>query len=353
MIRRLAALSVSALALAAPALADVPRVATDILPVHSLAAKVMEGLGRPDLIVPAGASPHGYALRPSEAGALERAELVIWVGEGLMPQLAGSIETLAGDAAVLELMALDTSVKRPFREGATFEKHGHADDGDHEHEHGDDDHEHGHDAQAHDDHADGGHDHGDDDHGDHAGHDDHAHGAEDPHAWLDPENGKAWLDAIAAALSQADPENAGTYYANAAAGKAELDALSAEITETLAPVQEADYIVFHDAYQYFEARFGISAAGSISLADASDPSAARIAEIRDKVAELGVRCVFSEPQFDAGLVAAVFEGAEAETAVIDPLGIGLEPGPALYPALLRDLSRDMAACLAGERDKDQ
>ena len=344
MIRRLAALSVSSLALAAPAMtpamADVPRVAADILPVHSLVAKVMQGLGSPDLVVPVGASPHGYSLRPSEAAALERADLVVWVGKGLMPQLGGTIETLAGDATALELMMLDATVTRPFREGATFEKHSHGDDDDHAgHDHGEEEH-------GHDDHA--GHDHGEEEHGhdDHAGHD---HGEDDPHAWLDPENGKVWLDAIAAALSQADPENAGTYYANAAAGKAELDALSEEITQMLVPVQGADYVVFHDAYQYFEARFGISAAGSISLADASDPSAARIAEIRDKVAELGVRCVFSEPQFDAGLVAAVFEGAEAEAAVIDPLGVGLEQGPMLYPELLRGLARDMSACLSGNQ----
>jgi zinc transport system substrate-binding protein len=325
--RRLLLSSAPAVLFAAPALAEVPAVAADIAPVQGLVARVMQGVGTPELVIQHGASPHQYSLRPSEAAALENADIVFWVGESLTPWMDDTVQTLAGDATVVELLEVPGTVTLPFREGATFEAH------DHGHEdHGDDHaHEHDHDDHAHDDHA----------------HDDHGHSHEgvDPHAWLDPENAKLWLDAIAAELSAADPANAATYAANAAAGRAEIDAASAEAAASVAPLKDSGFVVFHDAYQYFEARFGLSAAGAISLSDASEPSPARVAEIQGAVADLGVACVFSEPQFNAGLVATVMDGSPAKTAVLDPLGTTIEPGPDFYPALIRQLSTSMADCL--------
>jgi zinc transport system substrate-binding protein len=322
--RRLLLPAVPAILLSAPALAEAPSVAADIAPVQGLVARVMDGVGEPALIIQQGASPHEYSLRPSEAAALENADIVFWIGESLTPWMAETVETLAGDATVVELLDVPGTVTLPYREGATFEAHDHGED-----EHGHDDH--GHDDHGHDEHA----------------HDDqgHDHEGDDPHAWLDPENAKLWLDAIAAELSAADPANAATYVANAAAGRAEIDAASAEAATTVAPLKDAGFVVFHDAYQYFEARFGIAAAGAISLSDASEPSPARIAEIQAAVADLGVACVFSEPQFNAGLVATVMDGSAAKTAVLDPLGTTIEPGPGFYPALIRQLSASMAGCL--------
>ncbi|NKX43963.1 zinc ABC transporter substrate-binding protein [Roseicyclus persicicus] len=317
--------------LSAPALADVPRVAVDIAPVHALVAQVMAGVGTPDLILPPGASPHAYALRPSEAGALQEAELVVWVGEGLTPWLGEAIGTLAGGAARLELMEVEGTLQLAFREGATFEAHEHAHGDDHAH--GADDHDHDHD-----------HDHEEHDHDDHA-HDDHAHGAFDPHGWLDPVNAALWLDAIAAELSRIDPDNAAAYAANAAAGREGLAALEAEIAGRLAPLS-GGFIVFHDGYHYFEARFGIEAAGAISLSDASDPGPARVAEIRDLVASQGIACVFAEPQFNRGLVDAVFGGTGVRVGVIDPIGASLTPGPDLYADLLRGMAAAFEDCLA-------
>ncbi|WP_095590120.1 zinc ABC transporter substrate-binding protein [Actibacterium ureilyticum] len=302
---------------AAPALAEVPNVATDILPVHSLTSRVMAGLGTPDLIVPPGASPHGHAMRPSEAHALEKAAVVFWIGEALTPWMAQPVKTLAGDATVVELLDDPHTHVLAFREGATFEHHDHDEDDHHADEHGDD-----HDDHAEDDHHDG-----------------------DPHAWLDPENGKAWLGVIAETLSAQDPDNAETYRANAAEGMAEIDAVIAKLDDWLTPVRDRPFIVFHDAYHYFESRFGLAAAGSISLGDASDPSPARIVEIRDKVRQMQAGCVFSEPQFNAGLVATVFEGTEARTAVLDPLGTLIAPGPRHYPETLEALGQTFAACL--------
>ncbi|MCU4651810.1 zinc ABC transporter substrate-binding protein [Roseibacterium sp. SDUM158016] len=342
MSRNLFPLSLTAALLAGTAMAEVPRVAADIAPVHSLVARVMDGVGEAQLIVAPGASPHEYSLRPSEAAALQEADLVFWVGADLTPWLEGAIATLAGDANVTALMEVDGTVELPFREGALFEAHVHGDDDhDHDHDHDDHDHDHDHDDHGHDDHGHDDHAH-DEDHADAHGHD---HGAYDPHAWLSPDNAAVWLNAIAAALSAEDPDNAGAYFANAAAGREELAALAEEIDGILGPVRGRNFIVFHDAYQYFEVAFDFPASGAISLSDATDPSPARIAEIQGRVAEQGVTCVLSEPQFDPGIVAAVMDGSEARTGVLDPLGSDLEPGAALYPQMLRNLANALADCL--------
>ena len=306
--------------LASPAFAA-PAVVADIAPVHALAARVMEGVGTPDLLVAPGASPHGYALRPSDARRLQDAGVVFWIGEALTPWLEDAVDTLGAKATVVELMAVEGTTLLPVREGANFEAH----------DHGDDDHGHGHNH---------GHSHG------HShGHDAHAHDGTDPHLWLDPMNARVWLGAMAEALAAADPANAAAYRANAAAGQAEIDALVAEIGATLAPVAGRGFIVFHDAYQYFEARFDMPATGSITLSDATAPSAARVAEVRETIVELGALCVFAEPQFEPRLVATVTEGTNARRGVLDPIGASLEPGAALYPALLRGMAASLADCL--------
>jgi zinc transport system substrate-binding protein len=312
MSRKLLTLSLTATLMGGTAFADAPRVAVDIAPVHSLVARVMEGVGTPDLIVQPGASPHEYSLRPSEAAALQDANLVFWIGPDLTPWLTDTIETLAPDAAVTELLEADGTIALEFREGALFEAH----DDHEEDEHGDD--------------------HGDDE----AGHEGH-----DPHAWLSPQNAMTWLNVIAGQLSAADPDNAGAYFANAAAGRSEIKVLIGEVTATLDPVRDGRFIVFHDAYQYFEMDFNFPASGAISIGDASDPSPARIAEIQGRIAEQGIDCVLAEPQFNPGLVATVLDGTDAKTGILDPLGSDLEPGSALYPRLIRNLSSALAGCM--------
>lgn len=355
--------------------AEVPQVAADIAPVHGLVARVMQGLGEPALVVPPGASPHGYSMRPSEAQALDQADVVFWLGEALTPWLEGPLEELAGDAHRIELLEAAGTTVLPFREGARFEAHDHGDHeghdahGDHEdhadHEGHDDHDDHGHEEHAeghddhgdHDDHAAEGHDdHDGRDHEEHAeeeGHEGHEHHADahghhhegaDPHAWLLPANAQVWLDVIAKELAEHDPDNAAAYRANAEAGKQEIAEAVASISAQLEPFKAKQFIVFHDAYQYFERGFGLNAAGAISISDATKPSPARIAEIRDVVSERNVACVFSEPQFNQGLVATVLDGTGAGTAVLDPLGAKLEPGAGFYPALLQDIGAAIAGC---------
>jgi zinc transport system substrate-binding protein len=314
-------LPVSFLLLSTAAWADVPRVATDIAPVHSLVAQVMAGVGTPDLTIPPGASPHSYSMRPSEARALAGANLVVWVGPSLTAWLGDPIDTLASGALRLELENVAGTVMLENRTGFAFEVH------DHRANHDDDAEEEGR-----------------DDHADHGGHD-HPADAIDPHLWLDPVNASLWLGAISDALGQLDPENAQIYAANAAKGQGDMAKLQARIQAQLEPVQGRPFAVFHDAYHYFEARFGVEASAALLLSDGSAPSAARLDEVRNVVQSINAVCVFTEPQFNPGLVAALAEEGSLKSALLDPLGAALTPGPALYGEMIQGLATSFANCL--------
>lgn len=295
------ALVLLCLLLPLPARAGVEVVAS-IAPLHSLAARVMQGTGAPRLLLPPGASPHDHALRPSDAAALQGAGLVIWVGPSLEPWLDGPLKALAGDARLLQLDQVPGLTQLPYRDGAAFDGDGH-------------------------------------DHSDRPGE------AIDPHLWLDPENARLWLDAIAAALAVSDPANRDLYLANAAAARAEIAAAQAGIAAKLAPLRGRPFIVFHDGFHYFEHRFGIEAAGAVSLGDGRAPGPARIAAIRAHILATGALCLFAEPQLRSALTATITEGTGARLGLIDPLGAALEPGPGLYPALLHGLADGLADCL--------
>jgi zinc transport system substrate-binding protein len=317
-----AALSLALLPLwSAQGLAE-PRVVASIKPVHALVAAVMEGVGTPDLIVGGAASPHAYALKPSQAQALENADLIFWIGHELESFLEKPIETIGANARAVELIDTAGLIQLPFRQGGPFEAH------------------------MHEDHADGEDAHKDEQHME-ANHEDHDHheGGFDAHLWLDPLNARVFVRAIGEALSEKDPANAATYAANVARTEQKLDTLIEEVNATLTPVHGKQFIVFHDAYQYFEKRFDMEAAGSITVNPEVRPSAERVAAIRDKVRELNAVCAFSEPQFDSQLIDVVIEGTDARTAVLDPLGATLDDGPELYFDLIRNLATSMRDCL--------
>ena len=334
MSRKLSSVFATAALMSSTALADVPNVAVDIAPVHSLVARVMQDVGAPDLIIRSGASPHDYRLRPSEAKAIQDANLVIWMGKELTPWMEDAVKTLSTEAAILTLLEKDETTLLEFRESVLFEEHDHDDHSDKDHAETED--------QDHDDHD----DHSDKDHAEteDQDHDEHAHGAHDPHAWLSPKNAKIWLNLIAAQLSTADPDNASTYFVNAAAAVTEIDTLMVDVSTMLDPIRGNSFIVFHDAYQYFETVFEFPASGAISLGDATDPSPARIARVQDRIQEQKIQCVLAEPQFKKGLVVTVLEGTDAKTSIIDPLGVALEPGPALYPQLIRNMAKTLVDC---------
>lgn len=303
-----------------------PNVVASIKPIHSLVAAVMQGVGDPTLIVRGSASPHTYALRPSDASALETADIVFWTGPDLERFLASSLDTLAPKATLVELDKAPGLTLLPPRESGTFEPH------DDNHNGIPDDEEEG----------DADHDHADHDHADH----DHDHGEEfDLHIWLDPENAKLMVTQIAATLAEADPENASLYEDNAEAERVMLDKLEQEITTTLAPIKDKPFVVFHDAYQYFNKRFALNEAGSITVSPEVAPGAARVDELHKKVTELGATCVFAEPNFEPAIVNTIVEGTPARAGVLDPAGSALTEGPDLYPALLRDLAKNLVDCL--------
>jgi zinc transport system substrate-binding protein len=294
---------------ATPALAA-PKVVVSVVPAHAIVSAVMGETGKPELLLSGKLSEHSASFSPTQISALGKADLVFVIGSGLeakLTQMSGS-EAVNGKSFV-ELSKAEGVKTLPIREGGAWEAH------DHDHE------------------------------------EDHAKEgmtpAFDPHTWLDPSNAAAMARAAAKELSKADPGNAAVYAANAEAFAASLDTLSAEITTELAPVKDKPYVVFHDAYQYFEARFDLKAVGSISDISAASPSAKRLKEVRDKLAETGAVCTFREPQFDDNYVKVITEGTKARTGVLDGIGAELTPGPEAYPALLRNLAKGLKDCLSG------
>ena len=329
---------------AAPAMAEVPRVVTDIPPVHSLVAQVMGDLGQPDLLLEKGANAHSFQLRPSQAAGLQEAGLVVWIGPEMTPWLDRALEGTS-TAKELRLLAAEGTFRQDFGAAGAHDHGAEAGHDDHGHE------GHGHDEAGHE-----GHDHGTEEKAeaghdqaghDEAGHDDHAghdHSGLDPHAWLDPANARHWLGLIATELSAQDPENAAVYSANAEKAQADLAALDIEITALLAPVKDKPLVVFHDAYGYFAGRYGLTIAASIAEGDAANPGAKHISELEALLRE-GPVCLFPEANHDPKLVAQLAEATGLTPAgALDPEGSFIEPGAALYGQMLRAMAGTIAEC---------
>lgn len=304
-------------------------VVVSIKPLHSLVAAVMQGVGEPKLIVQGAGSEHSYSLKPSDAQAIEHAKVIFWAGPSMETFLDKPFDTLGEGAKVVALGEADGLTKLKFREGGPFEAHDHGDEG----------HEHSAEAGSHD-----AHDHAKESAEKAEEH--HHHTEFDLHFWLDPQNGKVLVGDIAKVLSESDPEHAAQYEKNAADYAEKLDVLTKDIDSELQPVKDKPFIVFHDAYQYFENRFDVNAAGSITVSPDKAPGAARIKDIHEKIKSLGAVCVFSEPQFEPKLVNTVIDGTEAKTGVLDPLGSELKDGPDLYPQLIRNLADSLKSCLS-------
>lgn len=294
--------------LATAAAAEGPRVLADTAPVHSLVAMVMGDLGSPELIVPQGTSPHDASLSPSEARALSEADLVVWTGEELLPWMVETLASLAPETPALALLGTDGWEPLERREGADLHRHG----------------EEGHVHVAH--------------------HD----VALDPHAWLDLGVAAVWLDHIAQALSEADPVNADIYARNAAEASERLTSLGSDLRERLQPLAGTGYAVGHDAYQYLERAMGLPADGAVSDATGLDPAPGDVAALREAVVSGEIACLLIDAETDPAWAETLGEGAELRTATVDPDGVFLDPGPALYPALMSNLAEALGACLTTE-----
>jgi zinc transport system substrate-binding protein len=290
--------------------ASAPSVVVSIKPLHSLVAGVMQGVAEPALLIPGSQSPHTFSLSPSDIRLINRADLIVWVGEILEAPLAKGIDANSTEARVIGYIDLEAIERAGMRKGGAWEAHEH-----HHHE------THGQQSEQ------------------------EKHAREDAHLWLSPRNAGLLVDVVAAALADIDPENAGTYQHNAAVLQERIRRVDAELSAQLAQVKHQPYIVFHDAYQLFERHYGLNAVGSVVISPERIPGARRIHELRERLQESGARCVFSEPQFEPGLVATIIEGTEARSGVLDPIGVDLAPGPDAWFRLMQNLADALVECL--------
>ncbi len=290
-----------------------PKVVVSISPVHSLVAGVMEGVGEPQLILRSYSSPHAYQLRPSDAKKLSDAAIIFWIGEPLETFLKRPLSTLGRRARVVALMETEglrllrnrnagVWTKSIEEQTATNEEH---------------------------------------------------YGKFDPHVWLDPDNVKLMVDKIARQLGAIDSLNAKTYRSNGANLMRRIDAMDQEAKKKLAPVKSIPYVVFHDAYQYFESHYGLNALGSITVGPERMPSARRLQDLRKKLRGLSAHCVFREPQFESALVETITEGIDVGHGILDPLGVAFEPGPDAYFDMMRANVSAIVDCLSKQVASDK
>jgi zinc transport system substrate-binding protein len=308
--------AVMILAATTPARSEELKVVATIKPIHALVAQVMAGAGEPTLLIQGQDSPHTYAMKPSDAKALNGADIVFRVSEQIEPFTKKIVTSLPNTVKVVTLAETTGLVLYPARSGETFDAHDHAND-----------------------------------HGSHDDHKDHNHAihAEEPtdgHIWLDPDNAKMMLSDIARVLGEKSPAHAAVFSENAEKAIAKLDQLQNEIAGELAAVKHKPFAVFHDAYQYFEKAFDMNAIGSITVSPEVQPSAKRLSEVRAKITSMKAACVFAEPQFKAGLVETVIEGTGAKAGTLDPEGATVKAGPNAYSDLLRGLATGLKSCLA-------
>lgn len=314
---RLALPAFLAALIATPVFAAPPQVVVDTAITGSLLAGVMGDLGAPRVLLPAGTSVHSYQMRPSEAAALQEADLLVWFGPELTPWLSRAADMRDGKGD-LQLLHSKGTVLRSYGEDDAHGDH-------HEAEHED------------------AHDEAEQDDNDH----DHDHAGADPHAWLDPSHAGPWFDVIAARLSALDPENAAAYAENARKAADGIATLDAEIAGRLDPLRGRDFVVFHDAYGYFTAHYGLKPAIAVSLGDASTPSAARLAEVRQRISASGARCAFPEFAHDARLIGTATEGTEISIGKpLDPQGAAATPGAGLYSAVLEGMADALTECFS-------
>ena len=300
---RHALLLFAALLVAAPTHgAEAPPVVASVRPIQAIAAAVMAGAGSPQLLLPGTAALHTHALRPSEARLLAKARVVFWIGPPLETSLGKPLAALAQKPHVVALIEAPGVELLRARIGGLWEHGAHAREADS--------------APA------------------------------DGHIWLDVRNAVAIANVMAESLAVVDPFNAERYWSNAEAFSRDAMALDKTLHVRFAPVREKPFLVFHDATQYFEARYRLAAMGSIGVMPDQPPGAQRLAAIQEKLRGVGAVCIFSEPQIEPRTVQMLVEGFGAKTGVLDPEGVTLQGGPNLYFNLMRGLADEFLRCLA-------
>ncbi len=289
------------------------KIVATLAPIHSLATAIGEGVATVTLLLPAHQSHHVLNLKPSDLRTLAAADLLIWVGPELEPAIARTLQSSSQPRPILTLSQIEGLTRLPLRTGGVWgEAHGAEEHPGEEGAHAEDPHE---------------------------------AGAIDPHFWLSITNGAAMVRAISQRLQQLDPDHQARYQQNSEALLATLAALRQELATQLAPYQTTPYLLFHDAYHYFEAEFGLQPVGSIALHPDQPMGAKRLQQLREQIQAQQVRCLFSEPQFEPKLVATLTRDLAIRSDTLDPIGLHLPLGRDLYPQLLRQLAQALQRCL--------
>ncbi len=308
------------------------KVVASIKPIHSLVSYVMDGIGKPALIVDGSNSPHNFNMKPSNAKDIENADIIFWVGEDIESFLEKPLKSISKKAKIIEMMDINGINKLKFRERNIFEDHkGH----DHGHKKKDKHDDHGHKKKE-------SHDHGHG-HKKEVKHDGHGHGEFDPHIWLNPHNAEVMVEEIAKQLIAIDPQNSATYKKNSEKAVNDIEKLINATKKELK--KNISFIVFHDAYQYFEKEFNVSALGALTLNTDVAPGAKQISEIREIIEHDNVKCLFSEPQFNPDIIKSIAKGTKVKVGVLDPLGANLDNGKDLYFNLIKDISSSLKKCI--------
>jgi zinc transport system substrate-binding protein len=286
------------------------KVIVSIKPFHSLVSAIMQGVSEPLLLIKGNNSPHSFALRPSSAENLQKADLVFWGGDLLEVFLTKPLQSLAKRAKLVSLQETEGLKLWPQRSGVEWHKHG---------------------TEKTEDHS--------------AEDETKFSSGIDPHIWLDPYNAKIISRKIVKILTAMDPQNAKYYSKNGEKYGLRLELLDRRLEVEMNKVSETPYMVFHDAYQYFEKRYQLNVVGSITLHIEYGSGVRRLMEVRKTIQKAKIRCIFSEPQFSSKLLQTVTAGTEVKKGILDPLGVGLVPGTELYFLLLNNLSRSLSRCL--------
>ena len=306
-------------------------VITTIQPINSLVSAVIGNTGKTISLIPAEISPHEFKLKPSDAKKMQEGNIIFYISKHLESDVVKVFDNLPKNIKIVDLLE-ETGIEHlSIRDNEAWERH---------------DHHHGHDD--HDDHDKHGKKHDDHDHDKHAkkhdDHDDHQT-KDDVHIWLSPDNAVKIVDKVNKVLSLYYPQNAKIYDENAMIMIDKINKLKAELTKDLAPIKDKPYVVFHDAYQYFEKAFGLNAVGSVALEGDIASSPKQVSYIKEKIVKLKASCVFQEPQFDSKLVKIVVEGTNAQIGTLDPLGVGIKDEKDFYLQLLRNMAKSLKECL--------
>ena len=303
-------------------------VISTIHPINSLVSAVIGNTGKSITIIPSEQSPHDFKLKPSDVKVLQNGNIIFYVSNHLESSITKVFKNLPKNIKVINLMEESGVNHLAIRDNDAWERHDH---------HGHDDHDkHGKKHDDHDDHDKHGKKH--DDHDDHEKED-------DVHIWLSPDNAIKIVQKVNKVLSLYFPENSKIYNDNTTKFIDKIKNLKMELVRELSPIKNKPYIVFHDAYQYFEKTFELNAVGSVALEGDIASSPKQISFIKDKIIKSKASCVFQEPQFDSKLVKIVVEGTNAKIGTLDPLGVNITGNKDFYLQLLSNMAKSLKECL--------